>query len=170
MSKDSEYFTKGTNNLEHVKIIEDFNKMRYVGFLLGEQEFGVHIEEIIEVLPIPEITSVAHTPEFIKGVMNLRGQIICVVDLRSFFSIDILTPGENSRVVVVQTEDKNFGIIVDAISKIHICENVHLDSIPATITGKIAELLSGVALVGEDTLMVINLKNLINSEDFKQFE
>ena len=68
--------------------IESLNFTQYVCFKLNNQEFGLEVENVIEVLPPPEITPVVHTPDFIKGVINLRGQIIAIIDLRIFFYLE----------------------------------------------------------------------------------
>ena len=137
---------------------------------LNEQEFGVCVDNVIEVLPKPEITPVIHTPDFIKGVINLRGQIIAIIDLKVFFTLQSANDDIGAKIVVVQAEDKTGGLIVDTISQVQMGERVNKESIPATITGKMAEFLSGVEKIGDRPLMVINVKSLFMSDEFKQFE
>lgn len=151
-------------------LIDNNNFVRYVCFRLNEQEFGINVQNVIEVIPLPEITPVVHTPNFIKGVINLRGRIIAIIDLKVFFYLKHTDIGDDSKIVVVQSEDKVGGFIVDSISQINTHEEVKQDSIPATVTGKMAEYLSGVAKISGRPLMIINLSSLFNSEEFKQFE
>ena len=143
---------------------------QYICFKLNGQEFGADLAGVIEVLPMPEITPVVHTPPFIKGVINLRGQIIAVIDLKVLFLLPVGEGPEKSNIVIVQSDDKTAGFIVDSITKIHACGAPDKDSIPATITGKLAEYLEGVARMDNRPFMIIDLNSLFGSDEFRQFE
>ena len=146
------------------------NAKQFICFKLNGQEFGVDLSGVIEVLPMAEITPVVHTPPFIKGVINLRGQIIAIIDLKILFLLAAEEIPEKANIVIVHSMDKTAGFLVDSISKIHSCETADKDSIPATITGKMAEYLEGVARIGGRPFMIIDLNSLFGSEEFARFE
>jgi purine-binding chemotaxis protein CheW len=173
MNKENLYFDNQYNSMynnEEESEFEKLNQQKFVTFSLDDQYFGIKVENVIEVLPIQEITPVVHTPQFIKGVLNLRGQIICVLDLKLFFNLDFTELNENAKIIFVTCEDKTAGLLVDQINKIYVDKDPTLESIPATVTGKMSELLSGVVNVNYKPLMIINLKNLFTSEELNQFE
>lgn len=173
MLKEAMYFIDNINKNNFNNDADGFEQesmQKFVTFTLNDQHFGIKVENVIEVLPLQEITPVVHTPPFIKGVLNLRGQIICVLDLKLFFNLDYNGFNDNSKIIFVNSEDKTAGLLVDAINKIHIEQDPTLDTIPATVTGKMAELLSGVINVNRKPLMIINLENLFISEELNQFE
>jgi len=148
----------------------DAQIQQYVCFELNNQEFGIKVENVVEVIPVPEITPVVHTPRFIRGVINLRGEIIVIIDLKVFFSLPLTEINDNSKIVVTQLDYKTIGIIVDSVSQIEQIGEVNKESIPATISGKIAEFLGGVAIHNGSPLMILNLNSVLNSDEFKQFE
>ena len=157
---DKDYSTGG----EHKGVFQ------HVCFALDDQQYGINVENVIEVISIPEITNVIHTPDFIKGIINLRGDIIAVIDLKGFFSLRETELHEKSKIVVVQHQDKTCGFIVDSVSYIQSFHEVDTDSLPATISGKMAEFLTSVAKVNGRPLMILNLQSLFNAEEFRQFE
>lgn len=143
---------------------------QYVCFTLNNQQFGINVENVIEVISIPEITNVIHTPDFIKGIINLRGEIIVVIDLKGFFSLSETELHEKSKIVVVKHQEKSCGFIVDSVSYIQAFHEMETDTLPATISGKMAEFLLGVANVKGKPLMILNFQSLFNADEFKQFE
>ena len=86
---DKDYSTGG----EHKGVFQ------HVCFALDDQQYGINVENVIEVISIPEITNVIHTPDFIKGIINLRGDIIAVIDLKGFFSLRETELHEKSKIV-----------------------------------------------------------------------
>lgn len=152
------------------ELLNNNNNTQYVCFELNEQNFGVRVEFIIEVLPVPDITPVVHTPNFIRGVINLRGEIKAIIDLKNFFNLEQTEISEKSKIVVIQYEEKSCGFIVDSVSHIENCEKINNDTIPETIPDNIAAFLEGVTLVKNKPLMILNLQAILNSSDLKQFE
>jgi purine-binding chemotaxis protein CheW len=88
--------------------------LHIVGFRIGRETFGVPIELVHEIVRVPDITSVPDAPEYIEGVINLRGKIISVVDLRKRFGEREITWTKKNRILVVEMERKMVGLIVDA--------------------------------------------------------
>ncbi len=91
---------------------------KYLTFVLGEEEYGLEILKVREIIGIMEITSVPQTPEFIKGVINLRGKVIPVVDLRRKFGMETAEYTEETCIIVVDIAASSMGILVDTVSEV----------------------------------------------------
>jgi purine-binding chemotaxis protein CheW len=92
--------------------------LQVVGFRIGRETFGLPISSVREIVRVPEITSVPNAPDYIEGVINLRGRIIPVVDLRKRFGEPVAEPSKKNRIVVVEMEQRAIGLIVNSASEV----------------------------------------------------
>ena len=92
--------------------------LQIVGFRIGRETFGLPIAAVREIVRVPEITSVPNAPDFIEGVINLRGRIIPVVDLRKRFGEPVGEPNKKNRIVVVEVENRALGLMVNSASEV----------------------------------------------------
>lgn len=93
-------------------------ELQIVGFRIGRETFGLPISLVREIVRVPEITSVPNAPDYIEGVINLRGRIIPVVDLRKRFHEEVGEPSKKNRIVVVELESRAIGLIVNSASEV----------------------------------------------------
>jgi purine-binding chemotaxis protein CheW len=93
-------------------------ELQLVGIRIGRETFGLPIALVREIVRVPEITSVPNAPDYIEGVINLRGRIIPVVDLRKRFGEKITEPNKRNRIVVVELESRRIGLIVNSASEV----------------------------------------------------
>lgn len=93
-------------------------ELQVVGFRIGRETFGLPISMVREIIRVPDITAVPNAPNYIEGVVNLRGRIIPVVDLRKRFGEKVLEPDKKNRVVVVELETRAIGLIVNSASEV----------------------------------------------------
>jgi purine-binding chemotaxis protein CheW len=93
-------------------------ELQVVGFRIGRETFGLPISIVREIVRVPEITSVPNAPDYIEGVINLRGRIIPVVDLRKRFGEKSFEPDKKNRIVVVELEGRSVGLIVNSASEV----------------------------------------------------
>ncbi len=144
---------------------------RFVLFGVAGAMYGVPETFVTEVARVPAVTAVPHVPHWVRGVTNLRGDIISVVDLRSFIGLEGTSP-YTGRLVVVRLIDEEFsaGLLVDGVEQI---AAVALDDVrpPAgPVEGALAPYLTGVAQMGERLVAVLDLERLLRSADVRQFE
>lgn len=99
-------------------VTEDEQSGKYLTFYLAEEEYGIEILRVREIIGMMEITSVPQTPEYIRGMLNLRGKVIPVVDLRLKFGMEPTEQTEETCIIVVETEEAERGIIVDKVSEV----------------------------------------------------
>lgn len=133
-----------------------------VAFNLADEEYGITITQVQEVIRKPAITRIPGMPDFIEGVINLRGKIIPVIDLRKRFELELQKDTDKTRIVVAQSADQVVGLIVDAVSEVINLDNEQIDPIPPTITAIDAEYLSGVGKMEKRLVILINLENLLS--------
>lgn len=93
-------------------------ELQVVGFRIGRETFGLPISIVREIVRVPEITSVPNAPDYIEGVINLRGRIIPVVDLRKRFGEPVNEPSKKHRIVVVELESRRIGLLVNSASEV----------------------------------------------------
>src|ERR1700687_6440135 len=92
--------------------------LQVVGFRIGDETFGVRISTVREIVRVPEITVVPNAPDYIEGVINLRGRIIPVMDLRKRFGAKDVEPNKRNRILVVEGENQVIGLIVNSASEV----------------------------------------------------
>lgn len=93
-------------------------ELQVVGFRIGRETFGLPISMVREIVRVPEITSVPNAPDYIEGVINLRGRIIPIVDLRKRFGERTFEPNKKNRIVVVELESRAIGLMVNSASEV----------------------------------------------------
>jgi purine-binding chemotaxis protein CheW len=92
--------------------------LQIVGFRIGDETYGVRISAVREIVRVPAVTAVPNAPDYIEGVINLRGKIIPVMDLRKRFGIKNVEPNKKNRILVVELENKVLGLIVNSASEV----------------------------------------------------
>ncbi len=131
-------------------------------FNLGVEEFGVNIMQVQEIIRMPDITRIPRSPDYIKGVINLRGKIIVVMDLDRRFGMKETEMTDESRIVVVDIEGTIIGLVVDSVSEVIRLKGSSIEHTPEIITQKInADYLKGVGKMEDRLLILLNLENII---------
>jgi purine-binding chemotaxis protein CheW len=139
--------------------------IQLVSFMLEDVEYGVDILSVHEILRIPEMTRLPNTPEFIKGVINLRGNVIPVVDVRKRFGFASAEDTEQTRIIVVEAGDRQFGMLVDVVSQvIRISEN-NIDPPSVLIEGVSEEFIKGVGRLRDRLVIILSLDNLLFTDE-----
>lgn len=140
---------------------------KYLTFRLGDEEFGAEILKIREIIGIMNITAVPRMPEYVKGVINLRGQVIPVVDLRLKFGLPEAEHTEQTCVVVVDV-GREIGIIVDTVSEVLDINDENIDAAPA-VSGNIdTSFILGMGKVGDAVKILLNIDRIFG-DDLAQF-
>lgn len=137
------------------------DEIQLVIFKLGREEYGVSILQVQEIKRITEITRVPHTPDYIKGVINLRGSVLPVIDLKKRLNLPQQAPTEDTRIIIVKVEELSIGMVVDAVSEVLTISQQHVDS-PEVVAGSVsANYLSGVGKLEDRLLILLNLEAII---------
>ncbi len=141
---------------------ESGDLLQLVSFKIGDEEFGVDILNVREINRMVEITRVPKSPEFVEGVINLRGKVIPIVSLRKRMGMPEKEQDKDTRIVVVELEDQLIGFVVDAVSEVlRISRNI-TEPPPETASGVDAEYITGIAKMDERLLILLNLNRLLD--------
>jgi len=146
----------------------------FLSFRLGEELFAANVSKVLEILEIPKITKVPRSPSFMRGVINLRGNVLPVIDTRVKFGFPIVPDTVNSCILVlnVLSEDKNIilGAVVDAVQEVMEIDNEAIQAVPSMGTKYKTEFISGMLKMGEDFIMLLNLDLVFTSEEMSILE
>jgi len=143
---------------------------RYLSFVLDEEEYCIDILKIKEIMGMTEITKIPQTPQFIKGVINLRGQIIPIIDLRLKFEINAKDYTERTCIVVVEIPYKDqitlMGIVVDKIQEVINIPKEKISNVPYINTKIKSEYIEGIAESGETIKIILDITKVLTEEEF----
>jgi purine-binding chemotaxis protein CheW len=141
----------------------DSDLLQLVIFQLGGEEFGVDIMAVQEIIKMPAITAIPQAPEYVSGVINLRGRIIVVINLGKKFNI--LSSGNNDdyKVIVVELENQIIGMMVDSVSEVLRIPTTSVDPAPDIIkSGVSSNYIQGVGKLDDRLLILLDLRNVLS--------
>lgn len=146
----------------------DGTEDQILSFILGKEEYGVDILRVQEIKGWEKTTSIPNVPKYVKGVINLRGAVVPVIDLRIRFNLPEITYDDSTVVIILRSTDqtgssKSIGIVVDGVSDVHGIELDKLQGAPE-INGTIhTDYVKGLATVGEKMVIVLDVDQLVSS-------
>ena len=144
--------------------------VKVVSFHLGNEEYGVDIAQVQEIIRMVEITHVPRAPHFMEGVINLRGQLIPIIDLRTRFSMPRAETTKSTRIVVTEIGSKRVGIVVDSVSEVLNIPLEQVEDAPDMIAGVGTEYIQGVGKVGDRLIILLDLTMVISGDEKAQLE
>lgn len=144
---------------------ENTGTMQLVSFRLANEEYGVEITKVQEIILMGEITRVPQTPDYIKGLINLRSTVIPIVDLRLRFGLAQEETSDETRIMVVNVAGKTIGIIVDAVSEVLRISHEQISPPPPTVAGLGREYLTGLVKLDNRLLILLDIDKILGSED-----
>jgi purine-binding chemotaxis protein CheW len=139
-------------------------QLQLVSFTVGKELFAVDILSVQEINRMLELTKVPQSPEGIEGVINLRGRIIPVLDLRNQFGIDPSELDENTRIIVVEVQGNTIGFIVDSVHEVLRINKSIIEATPQMNSSIDSSYVAGVAKLDDDLLILLDLDNLLSPE------
>ena len=146
-------------------------EIQLVIFKIGKEEFGVPISEVREIVRLIPITPVPRAPDFVEGVVNLRGQILAIIDLAKRLKLTPSPRSDKSRIIVVELEGNIIGMIVDEVVEVLRLSSENIDKAPELITTEIhEEYLKGVGKLGERLLILIDLARVFSPEEVEDIK
>ena len=141
------------------------NSINLVTFKLGNNEYAIDIMQAKEIIKMEKITLIPNAPDYVEGVINLRGNIIPIVDLKKRFNLDENEGEKNTGIIIVKIDDVDMGIIIDAISKVVSIATSNIQPPPPMLSGIGQKYIKGVAKLEDKLLVVLDLEKLIVSDD-----
>ena len=136
-----------------------------VVFELANEVYGINIGTVREIIRMQTVTYVPDSPDFVEGVINLRGRVIPVVDLRKRFSLPVTEATNESRVLVVDISGDDIGVIVDAVTEVQRISEDSIEPTTTLVTTENSYYIEGIAKVDDQLLILLDLDRALDSTD-----
>lgn len=144
---------------------EDTQKDMYLSFCVDNKEYGIDISRVLEIIVLPSITEVPDMPIFVKGVINLRGKVIPVIDVRSRFSVASIDYNDRTCVIIVDSGQYLVGLIVDAVDEVIKITKDQIEPAPKIGDSFASRFIDSMGKFGDSVIIMINLEKLLSDEE-----
>lgn len=142
-----------------------------VVFTIGDEEFGVDISQVREIVRLVQITYLPKAPVFIEGVVNLRGQVLAVIDLSKRLGVGSRERGETTRIIVVEVGENTVGMIVDSVSEVLRLSSDCVEEVPSLVDTEVPEhYIKGVGKLKDRLLVLLDLNRILTPEEVQHVE
>jgi len=144
-------------------------ELQLVIFKIGNEEFGVPINQVREIVRLIQITPIPRAPSFIEGVVNLRGQVLAVIDLAKKLNLKSNPRSEKTRIIVVEVDNNTVGMIVDEVTEVLKLPSENVKETPEVIATQIKqEYLKGIGKLEDRLLILIDLAKVLSPEEVEE--
>jgi purine-binding chemotaxis protein CheW len=144
--------------------------LKVIIFLLKNEEYGIPVEYVGSIERIQSITRVPGTAKFVKGVINLRGVITPIIDLRERFGMEESEYNEQNRIIIVTIDDKEVGIVVDSANDVIDIEKGSMEPPPEVIGSVDVDYIRGVAKLDKRLLILLNIDKVLSKEELQEIK
>ena len=141
---------------------------RWVTFHLDKEVYGIDVMQVQEVLRYSEIAPVPGSPDYVLGIINLRGNVVTVIDTRMRFGIEPMEVTDSSRIVIIEAGGQVVGILVDSVAEVVDLSVDDIDPAPNIGTEESAQFIKGVANLGQELLIIIDLNKLLTADEWDE--
>jgi purine-binding chemotaxis protein CheW len=141
---------------------------QWITYKLGEETYGINVMQVQEVLRHTEIASVPGSPEYVLGIINLRGNVVSVIDTRSRFGLPPSDITDNTRIVIIESDDQIVGVLVDSVAEVVDLCTSEIESAPNVGTEESAKFIEGVSNRGGELLILVDLNKLLDDEEWSK--
>ena len=142
--------------------------LQWVTFKLEEETYGINVMQVQEVLRYTEIAPVPGAPSYVLGIINLRGNVVTVIDTRARFGLMGAEVTDNSRIVIIEAEKQVIGILVDSVAEVVYLRSSEIDSAPNIGTEESAKFIQGVSNRDGELLILVDLNKLLNDDEWDE--
>lgn len=143
---------------------EDTQKGKFLTFTLGNESYGIEIRHVTEIIGIQPVTEVPELPEYIRGIINLRGKIIPVMDVRLRFKKKFREYNDRTCVVVIDIEDVSIGLIVDSVSEVMSIPDTEIVA-PPDVKRSGNKYIKGIGKTGNDVKLILDCEKLLSEDE-----
>ena len=159
-------------SMDDVFLVDDDDRNsqadKYLLFNIGEEAYGIAISHVTEIIEIQNVTGVPDMPNFVKGVINLRGKVVPVIDLRLRFGMNEREYDDRTCIIVVKIDNKSLGLIVDTVAEVHNIAEDDIDPVPDF--GNEEEkgrYISGLGKIGDKVTILIDTEKILKVEQIE---
>lgn len=144
---------------------EDTQEGKYLTFQLNEEEYGIQIGFVTEIIGIQHINAVPDMPPYIKGVINLRGKVIPVMDVRLRFGAPVRAYDERTCIIVINVKDQAMGLVVDRVSEVLDIPDSDIEPTPELRKGRSNKFVKGLGKVGEQVKLLLEAESMLFEDE-----
>ena len=142
--------------------------LQVVIFRLGNERYGVETSQVKEIIRVEEITAIPNAPDFVEGVINLRGQITTIVNLRKRFGMEPRNVDNDTRIIVFDHGGNTVGMMVDTVTEVRYLSTDDIDELPSMITARDeSKFLKGVGKLPDGLLILVDLNKVLSEDELK---
>ena len=152
------------------KTTSDDPILQWVTFRLSGETYGINVMQVQEVLRYTEIASVPGAPEYVLGIINLRGNVVTVIDTRNRFGLASGELTDNTRIVIIEAEGHVIGILVDSVAEVVYLRQSEIETAPNVGNDESAKFIQGVCHKNEELLILIELDKLLTDTEWAELE
>ncbi|EJG1640019.1 MULTISPECIES: chemotaxis protein CheW [Vibrio] len=142
--------------------------LQWVTFQLEEETYGINVMQVREVLRYTEIAPVPGAPDYVLGIINLRGNVVTVIDTRSRFGLMEGEVTDNTRIIVIESERQVIGILVDSVAEVVYLRSSEIDTTPSVGTDESAKFIQGVSNRDGKLLILVDLNKLLTDDEWNE--
>ncbi len=142
--------------------------LRWVTFKLGQEIYGVNVMQVREVLRYTDIAPVPGAPSYVLGIINLRGNVVTVIDTRMRFGLPAAEITDSTRIMIIESDKHVIGILVDSVAEVADLNTADIDDTPNVGTEDSAKFISGVCNRKDDLLILIDLTKLFSESEWEE--
>ena len=147
-------------------IQSDSSSLQCVTFTLDDETYGINVMQVQEVLREIEVAPVPGSPHYILGIINLRGNVVSVIDARTRFGLPSRESDEMTRIIVIEAQQQIIGILVDSVAEVVDIQSSEIDTAPNVGSAETSKYIDGVVSRGEKLLILVELNKLLSEEEW----
>jgi purine-binding chemotaxis protein CheW len=147
---------------------EDTQKGKFLTFHLAKEDYGIEIRHVTEIIGIQKITEVPDMPDYVRGVINLRGKVIPVMDVRTRFRMPPRDYDERTCIVVVNVNDKAVGLVVDQVNEVADIPETQIEPPPSTRQGNGSRFIQGIGKIDAEVKILLEVGTLLYEDSIEQ--
>ncbi|WP_428243674.1 chemotaxis protein CheW [Gynuella sp.] len=153
--------TKGTKGAEDPIL-------QWVTFRLDNETYGINVMQVQEVLRYTEIAPVPGAPSYVLGIINLRGNVVTVIDTRERFGLSSTEVTDNTRIVIIEADEQVVGILVDAVAEVVYLRQSEIETAPNVGNEESAKFIQGVCHKNDELLILVELEKMMSEEEWQE--
>ena len=144
--------------------------LQWVTFRLDNETYGINVMQVQEVLRYSEIAPVPGAPSYVLGIINLRGNVVTVIDTRQRFGLDSADVTDNTRIVIIEADKQVVGILVDSVAEVVYLRQSEIETAPNVGNDESAKFIQGVCNKNNELLILVELEKLMSEEEWAELE
>jgi len=144
---------------------EDSQLDKYITFTLGKEEYAIEIRYVVEIVGLQKITELPDMPEFVRGVINLRGEVFPIIDVRRRFNMQEIPYTDRTCIIIVSIEDTSIGLIVDEVSEVLDIKPENISGSPKTVSRSRGKFIKGIGKVNEEVKIILDIEKILSEEE-----